>query len=250
MASSLQEEMEERARHQPKIQVAMPTYYGVPTANGKWENTCRHTGMVLALTKDEWDARNKEFLEKQEAERSAKQQEEEAKRSEEGRKYAESLPKKQKYIRGANRAKRVLGRNNLVGLVLRNHDVVSDGGIIIPACVRETDRDFDEVMVKSTFIRVLAVSDDIDYKVHPWLREAKDNIKRGKRGPIVEINPGSGTPRRGDNGEACLFINAQFCWLEYPEPEEAPNKAGLMARLKQFLGFRGEGNNMQTGERA
>lgn len=255
MANSLEEEIGERRSYVPKIQVAMPKSYGTPTANGKWENTCMYTGMVLALTADEWEERYRGFRERDEAEREAKRKEEEEKRREEAKQLVASLPKAQTWIRGADCAKRVLGRNNLVGKILKNHDVVSDGGIIIPACARETDKDFEEVMLKSTFIEVHSVSDWIDDDFYPWLREAKNAIAAGLPGPIIEINPGSGVVRRGENGEACLFINAQWCWLEYENPKWAgfmrPKKPlSKLYAILSFLGFRGNGQTVQAGWRA
>lgn len=220
MADSVKEELAERLHHTPKIQVAMPKDYGRPTMGGKWENKCMWTGMVIALTKDEWDERDAKFRADKEAERISKLEQSEKERLEKNAAYIASLPKQQKYVQGINKATRVLGRNNMLGLVLRNHDMVSAGGIIIPACVRETDRDFDEVMSKSTRMRVTQVSDWVDKKQYPWLWDAKRSIDAGKRGPIIEINPGSGATRRGEYGEGYLFINAQWCWLEYPEPEE------------------------------
>lgn len=252
MADTLKEELEERARHIPKIQVGAGNRYGVFAGNGKYENVDPETGLKLLLTPQEWDDRWKTYADQKEAERQAKREAEEEKKREDAKKLVAALPKSQTWIRGADKARKVLGRNNMVGKVLRNHDVVSDGGIIIPACARETDKDFDEIMFKSTFIEVWAVSDWVDKREYPWLWQAKRTIERGGRGPIVEIHPGAGTARRGENGEACLFINAQFCWLEFPHPlEDQFRPKGTLSKLFGFLrNFRGNGSNGRVGWRA
>lgn len=230
MAETRKEELKERLAHQPKIQINMPRSYGVPTAGGKFENDCLFTGLRMQLTADEWEERYARFRAEADAERleqyKAKQAEEKKKHDE----YIKSLPTKQRYIQGAQKAKMVLGRNKLLGVILRNHDVkiMLEGGkeIIIPACARETDRDFTEVMLASTYIRVIAVCPwmQINWVRHWWLVKAKWRIWRGKRGPIVEIAPGAGLPRRGEGGEACNFIDAEWCMLEYPDPDEQVSK--------------------------
>jgi hypothetical protein len=225
VAETQKQELAERLAHVPKIQVSTPKWYGFPTAGGKWEKECPYSGIMLALTKEQWDARDQEFMEKEAAERRVKLEEEAKQRAEEGKKYAASLPTKQRYIQGAQKAKRVLGRNKVLGVVLRNHDVkimLGDKELIIPANVRDTDRDFTHVMLASTFIRVIAVCPitQINWLKHWWLVLAKFRLMRGKRGPIVEIAPGSGLPRRGEGGEACIFIDAEWCMMQYPDPEE------------------------------
>jgi hypothetical protein len=224
VADTMKQELEERAFHTPRIQVSMPQDYGVPSMGGRWENTCIFTNLKLSLTKEEWDARYQKFRDEAADERRKKFEAEQAERDKANQEYLKSLPTKQRYIQGAQRAKRILGKNKLLGILLKPHPVkMMIGGkeLIIPANCREVNKDFTEVMLKSDFIRVIMVCpfERIDRDKYEWLWEAKTALDAGLKGPIIEIAPGAGLPRRGENGEACIFIDAEWCMMEYPDPD-------------------------------
>lgn len=146
----------------------------------------------------------------------------------------EALPSRQKSVRGINKCRRVLGINSVIGVCLENNDVMSNG-IIMPADVTTLDSQFFELFRKTTLIRVVRVSEQIsrdefgDYE-YPYLKEWYDKIEvRGEPGPIIEITPNSGVPRKGENGEACIYVGAVNIWAEYDEPEEDDGAEGVNA---------------------
>jgi hypothetical protein len=137
----------------------------------------------------------------------------------------ENMPTRQRAILGINECKRVLGIDAVIGVIFKNNDVRM-GGLIMPGEAGELDQEFFELFRKSTLLRIVRVTENIsrepmtgEYR-YPFLADWAKQLKETGVGPIVEITPNSGTPRKGENGEACLYLSAINCWAEYDEPKD------------------------------
>lgn len=137
-----------------------------------------------------------------------------------------ALPTKQTVIKTIDLCKRLLGRDAVVVRLIQPHDIRTEAGIIQPADTFSVAPNLAQLMNKSTYARVIRVSEHLsrtddgkEFK-YPYLNDWRETVDSGGIGPVVEIAPGSGAERCGENGESILFLHAVDIWAEYAEGED------------------------------
>jgi hypothetical protein len=131
-----------------------------------------------------------------------------------------AIPTEQTLVKGATACKSLWGENMLLCTVVNPHATrTRDSGLIIPEGNQQVEKMYLAFWEKSTIVRLDRISDRCNTKQYPAIKNARMRLALGLPGPILELKPGAGSPRKGVNGEACIIVHAQHVWMEFPADE-------------------------------
>lgn len=181
------------------------------------------TGEVRTMMRWQWQERYDEFEAKKAAAYEASKPkaispiEEMAERVKQQYADIDAMPTEQALVKGATACKCIWGENMLLCTVVNPHATrAENSNLIIPYGDETAEKAYLQFWEKSTIVKVVRVSKNVDTKKYPELKEARIRLALGMPGPIIELKPGAGSPRRGEHGEACIIVHAMHVWLGFP----------------------------------
>lgn len=156
---------------------------------------------------------------------ASKSEEEKAEMERRRREAAAALPREQKIITTLDQAKRILQRDRFIGMLVRPHLQSTESGIIINADYQEGSEEYIRVFYRSQYVRVLRVTENFGKErdgslSYPFLKEWKDALDAGGKGPVLRINGDAGIPCKGKDNVAILILHGSEVIAEYSEGDD------------------------------